>query len=319
MHDTFSGTAHASITTENWDAKASQFIQWNTFALRLYVYQNWQRWINSTVCYYSNPPSLTAMCTLHVFHLMHRLHYTVLCAICTFQVIWKCVISLKCELFKQNYACQESNTTQLKHSNSPNLSLISHQTGTTLTTSSAEIHWTMKMSRTFVTALLAALFALTHASPLSECKPGCKFEMVGGRITYSLPPEGNAWFTGTINLKQEYLDDNRAVGIVSSTGVPHFFTGRHAYPITNLGQSQLDVPFPQDFFKATSSVGSRSGIMHTGLKGDQKKYLDNVCWILPIRSYQLLERSTGHVVENVNIEEKDKFKECIAFRTRVYF
>lgn len=143
--------------------------------------------------------------------------------------------------------------------------------------------------------------------------------MVGGRITYSLPRQANAGFTGQINLKQEYLEHNRVVGILSSTGVPHFFTGRHAYPITNLGQSNLDVPFAKDFFKATASGGSRSGIMHTGLMGNQKQYLDNVCWILPIRSYQLLERSTGHVVQNVSIEDKYKFNECIAFRTRVYF
>lgn len=91
--------------------------------------------------------------------------------------------------------------------------------------------------------------------------------------------------------------------------------GGEEIPISQWRPNGLSPKLPRKFFKVGKGRTMReSGIRSSTIRGNQQKFLDNLCVKLPIKTYEIVEPRTNKLKEVVKADDKDT--DCVSFRTR---
>ena len=171
------------------------------------------------------------------------------------------------------------------------------------------------MARLSLLVLIAALFSLATASP---CYTHCRFRFCYHKTVFRVGRIIERPFTGAICKK-----DGTRIGVVGETGEA-WVLGLHKFvPISKWRPSGLKQRFSPSFFKSYARLrrskygyfSSVSGVGHEKPQQNQLKFLNNKCFVLPIKAYQIIEGAKKVIV---NRHRDHPFRDCVSFRTRVY-
>jgi len=142
-----------------------------------------------------------------------------------------------------------------------------------------------------------------------KCGGGCRFEFCDGKknIIIGAP---DIHLTDSICKK-----DGTNIGVVGQTGQAKVkAAGSSLTKISKYSPAGLNQNFSPSFFKAFSiPMTGTSGVGHEVPQQNQNKFLDNLCVVLPLRSYQKLN-GAGALIDNVHTSDP---KDCIKFTTTV--
>lgn len=141
-----------------------------------------------------------------------------------------------------------------------------------------------------------------------DCDCTCRFEFCDKRSTFDVGSVNDESFTGKI-----CSTDNELVGTIDESGEAILLKGDEPTKISELqGPAQS---FSPSFFKTFSvSNGQHSGVGHEVAQTNQANFLDGMCWALPIRAYQVLDKS-GNVIAEKH-PRGNPLHDCVCFNTR---
>lgn len=111
--------------------------------------------------------------------------------------------------------------------------------------------------------------------------------------------------------------DIQQLGRVKETGEALVATGQTRKPLVPISQFSprgLRVPFRKNFFQLyrIPFLGGEQGVGRTKTIGDQRKFTDDLCVVLPIKKWDVL-RADGTAEKTVTGSSKGA---CVAFKTR---
>lgn len=155
------------------------------------------------------------------------------------------------------------------------------------------------------TLAIALLCVLTYAT-----KPNaCTFKFCDGKRVLYVGKSDRA-LTSAICSKKYGVK----IGSVDQTGEA-YLDGYHRIPISKWKPYGLKQSYTPSFFKAYTKYGKNvSGVGHEVPQQNQAHFLNNKCWILPLKAYQVWNKKTGGWVEKYG---KNPYVDCISFCTRV--
>ncbi len=156
--------------------------------------------------------------------------------------------------------------------------------------------------------LLALVASAVSGLP---CYNRCRFRFCDGETEFKVGVEADVAFTGPICKKYR-----EKIGHIDETGEALVVKKdtRKFIPISKWEPDGLEQNFSPSFFKAYGVNGKKtdpSGIGHEVPQKNQADFLDGVCFIVPINSYQVLD-GEGDVVENVH--PYNPTRNCVAFK-----
>ena len=175
-----------------------------------------------------------------------------------------------------------------------------------------------------ITYLLAIGIAtvLSIALPAyAQCYNKCDFIFVDGQrnlFTDGLKSSSDTALSFDIGRKSFARD----IGIVN-VGEPHVYKNKQLTKISDYRPSGLKQRFSSSVFKTFRWFGGStidpfyhgSGVGHENLQQNQREYIDNLCVVLPITSYQVLNgtnaRYDQRVIKNVHTTARSS---CVAFK-----
>ncbi len=174
------------------------------------------------------------------------------------------------------------------------------------------------MSRLAV-LLLVALTTLTAAS---RCYPKCNFVFCGATYVYDLPYADKS-FTGGICRR-----NGDRIGVVN-TGEARIYADGKFTRISEYYPDGLAQKFSPHFFKGIyiptvkyeaeggklvpEKVDSHySGVARETYQTNQRRFINNKCIILPLRSWQIVK---SNVVIGNAYRGRDNLHDCVAFET----
>lgn len=109
----------------------------------------------------------------------------------------------------------------------------------------------------------------------------------------------------------------QTIGHIDATGESCLVTDAGAVPISKYSPLGLRRAFTPSFYKSFAANPvyrfEASGIGHEAPQENQRIFLDDMCVIVPLRSYQILD-DAGNVVDNIHPKD---FDACVAFHTRL--
>lgn len=164
----------------------------------------------------------------------------------------------------------------------------------------------------FLLVLAAAAFAVSEAT----CYNRCRFRFCNGKSKFYLPAKPDRAFTGKICSRW----GNRVIGHVDSTGEARVvLRHRKTVRISKWHPWGLKQKFSSSFFKSYNVhryyKGRKiafSGIGHEVPQQNQRRFLKNRCFFVPLTAYQVLNRK-GNVVANRH--PRNAHRDCVAFKT----
>lgn len=108
------------------------------------------------------------------------------------------------------------------------------------------------------------------------------------------------------------------VGWVLGTAEAMVYWNGAYMPISEYVPAGLAAKFETTFFRAYSISDSlyASGIGHEELIGNQKKYLDKQCVVVPLKAFQIFDPATGANLGVQNTSDDQLMTECVAFYTQ---
>lgn len=144
------------------------------------------------------------------------------------------------------------------------------------------------------------------------CGLKCRFIFCIDRATVFLTAPGNVSNPEICLLNQE-IDQILSTG-EALVSLPNGSTT----PISKWAPDGLNTPFSPNVFKAGVINGEdNSGIMRTETRGNQNKFLDRRCFILPIKQYESVRFVKGAKrVVPFNVTNRERG--CVAFVPRVW-
>jgi hypothetical protein len=185
----------------------------------------------------------------------------------------------------------------------------------------------MKFVSRAANTVLAFAAALTVASahssvgsggsliPYKICGNTCRFTFCP-RVKDYLFPVGKSDKAVTPSICDATGKIN--VGHVDSTGEASVYNIKTGpVKISSYSPPGLLQKFSPSFFKSFSlnSFGSDlSGVGHEVPQQNQVEYLDNICIILPLTAYQILNKPGGVVIDNIHPAGTETI-DCVAFST----
>lgn len=170
-----------------------------------------------------------------------------------------------------------------------------------------------KTSAVFATLLLALLAASPARATL--CYDKCIFRFCNFHVSFTTGRgTPDIAFTRAICLKQK--EHNRKVGIVGRSGETRVMIDGKAVPISQWHPAGLKENFRASFFKTfiIEPEGNISGIGHETVHRNQKDFLNDKCFVVPLEMYVKLNQFDTEIA-NVFPSTDEPLKNCIAFKS----
>lgn len=164
--------------------------------------------------------------------------------------------------------------------------------------------------------LLAAVLLCTFLTANAQCGLSCKFRTCLPN-TLGLPkPAGgrNLLRSPGISLSGFVCLEDVNIGTVRKTGEALVEVNGTMIPISTYKPPKLSRPFRRSQFGLfpIPFLGGKQGIGRRESRGNQEKFLDNLCVVLPITKYNVIAEDDA-VAERVMSDDEDS---CVSFRTR---
>lgn len=168
------------------------------------------------------------------------------------------------------------------------------------------------MSSKILTVLSLLLLSLA-ASPVSAtlCYNECRFRFCNFHVSFTTGRgTPDVAFTRNICLKEH----NRKIGIVGRSGETRVIVNGKPVPISQWHPVGLQQTFNATFFKTfiIEPEGNISGVGHETVHRNQKDFLNNVCFVLPLEMYVDLNQFDTPIA-NVFPSKEEPMKNCVAF------
>lgn len=163
----------------------------------------------------------------------------------------------------------------------------------------------------FFLRVIFAFFAVSVAAQ-QPCYTACKFSFCSyGAAEFAVAFEPGAPFSNIMCMRPP-----RRLGKVYSFGEAHVMPSRMA--ISEWKPPGLQQGFGKNFFKPFHFINTAyTGMTHEKTQRNQRTFLNQTCFAVPITSYQIIDTKNQHV-QYVNNFTADKFTDCIALKTFVF-
>lgn len=143
-----------------------------------------------------------------------------------------------------------------------------------------------------------------------SCDCTCRFEFCGKQTGFKVSGVTDKPFTGKICSK-----GHEVIGTIDESGEAHLIDHKIS-KISKLIFPGLQQRFSPSFFKTfTVDDQKNSGVGHEVAQTNQAQFLDNKCWALPIRGYQVLN-AEGNVVDEKH-PRGNPLHDCVCFTTHI--
>lgn len=155
---------------------------------------------------------------------------------------------------------------------------------------------------------VALLISVAHAS----CYAGCMFRFCTyATAEFAVGDEPGRPFSGTLCTA---AGSGKRLGKVHAFGEARLIEGNgDPTPISLWRPAGLQQPFSPYWFKSFDFLGTPfSGVTHEHLHQNQRSYLKERCWALPLAAYQLLN-NMGNVTANINSNRP--LVDCVSLKT----
>lgn len=169
---------------------------------------------------------------------------------------------------------------------------------------------------TFTSFYLISLLLFSLSTAIGPCYPGCKFYLsssVGFTQEYAVAfGEAGRPFTNVFHDSNE-----RVIGKVHNLAEAYNVdTPTRPIRISAWRPRGLNQTFNSNFFQPVSFPNTLfSGVTHARVNGNQKKFLNNHCWVLPITDYTSLITRNRSLVKAKRLHPSNTFRDCVAIKT----
>lgn len=175
------------------------------------------------------------------------------------------------------------------------------------------------MSTSFLFALLLSALALTASA--QGCGRKCKFRFckADGEDPPNLRQKGaRILIRGPDSSRTGYIcrsfPGGKTLGVIKSTGTAIVNKNGVTRPINRWRPAGLSPRFPRNYFQLYNILFLQGlqGPGRRASRGNQEDFLDDICVVLPITAYDILN-TDGSIARSIS---STKAKDCISFRTR---
>lgn len=171
------------------------------------------------------------------------------------------------------------------------------------------------MAVTFVLAAAIILGCLSRGAVEATCYSSCRFTFCPSvyNNAFNIDQPDKSFTTAICDASRSTV-----IGHVDSTGEAYVYDHREFVRISEYKPDGLQQSFSPSFFKSYGihDYGKDlSGIGHETPQANQMEFLNNLCVLVPLTAYQVLDRPYGNVVENRH--PSTPFVDCVSFTTYV--